>query len=317
MLRRSAPPWPRNCGPVVPVEPGPPRGAQVQRRHVTPRVIVTRPEREAQRWANELGRLGLDAQPLPLMAIGPVSSPDALSALGTAWQALPDCSAVMFVSANAVQHFMAARPVESLWPLPAGSSPRAWAPGPGTAEALLASGWPALSVDQPVPDAPQFDSEALWAAVRAQVRAEDLVLVVRGANAQGRSAGRDWLTQQLTAKGARVHTVAAYQRAAPVLGPEQMAAFAQASGDGSVWLFSSSEAVGHWRALADASSALALPGGCAPVVLPAVPHDARVPRRAVATHPRIADAARAAGFEVVQVSRPDLASVVASIKSIA
>lgn len=259
------------------------------------RVIVTRPEREALQWARDLQQLGLDAHPLPLMAVGPVLAPDAVTALHSAWNELGSFAATMFVSANAVRHFFAAQPAGVAWP--AGAQPRAWAPGPGTADALLAAGVAPHHIDLPAPDAPQFDSEALWAVVQPQLRPGQQVLLVRGADGQGHSAGRDWLAQQLTACGASVHTVVAYQRCPPVLTPPQRALFDGANANGAVWLFSSSEAVGHWRALRQ------------PL--------AGAPTRAVATHPRIADAARAAGFDVVCASRPAIDAVVASIKSIA
>ncbi len=259
------------------------------------RVIVTRPEREALQWARDLRQHGLDAHPLPLMAVGPIQSPDAVDALTQAWHGLSGVAAVMFVSANAVRYFFAARPTGAVWPAGTQPTPRAWAPGPGTAAALLTAGVAPHNIDQPAPDAPQFDSEALWAVVQPQLRAGQRVLLVRGADGQGHSAGRDWLAQQVTACGASVHTVVAYQRCPPVLTPPQRALFDGANADGSVWLFSSSEAVGHWRAL------------CQPV--------AGAPTRAVATHPRIAEAAHAAGFDVVCASRPAIDAVVASIKS--
>lgn len=260
------------------------------------RVIVTRPEREALHWVQALRAQGLDAQPLPLMAVGPVRSPDAQRALAAAWQNLGHFAAVMFVSANAVRHFFAACPLGAAWPTgPRG--PRAWAPGPGTADALRVAGVPTHRIDQPAPQAPQFDSESLWAVVRSQLQPGQRLLLVRGADAQGHSAGRDWLAQQLVAQGASVHTVLAYQRCPPVLTAPEQALLDAASRDGSVWLFSSSEAVGHWRALRSPVA-----GGAA--------------ARAVVTHPRIAEAAQAAGFDVVCTSRPAVDAVVASIKSL-
>lgn len=263
------------------------------------RVLVTRPEREALQWALDLRQHGLDAHPLPLMAVGPVQSPEAVLALARAWRDLGQFAAAMFVSANAVRHFFAARPATAVWP--SGELPRTWAPGPGTAEALLAAGVARSQVDQPAANAPQFDSEALWSAVQAQLRPGQRLLLVRGADGQGQSRGRDWLAQQVTGRGASVHTVVAYQRCPPVLTPPQRALFDAAHADGAVWLFSSSEAVCHWR---DLRPMAAPPAACAPT-------------RAVATHPRIAEAARAAGFDVVCTSRPAIDAVVASIKSMA
>ena len=53
-------------------------------------------------------------------------------------------------------------------------------------------------------DAAQFDSEALWAQVRAQVRAGARVLIVRGGDASGQPAGRDWLAREIAAAGGAV-----------------------------------------------------------------------------------------------------------------
>jgi len=64
-----------------------------------------------------------------------------------------------------------------------------------------------------------------------------------------------------------------------------------------VWLFSSSEAIANLQLLA--------------------PGQSWQQARAVATHPRIAQAARAAGFGVVWESRASLDDVLASIESTA
>ncbi|MES2975002.1 MAG: uroporphyrinogen-III synthase [Pseudomonadota bacterium] len=256
------------------------------------RVIVTRPEREARKWVEDLVLRGFDARALPLIAIRPAS---AQVAVQEAWRQLGDCAAVMFVSGNAVEQFFAARPQGLGWP--AGNALRAWVTGPGTAAALLAAGVAPARIDAPGDDAPQFDSEALWHVVQPQCRAGMRVLIVRGADASGRSAGRDWLGGRLVEAGCAVTFVVAYERQLPVCGPEGRALAGDAAADGSVWLFSSSEAIANLMDM--------LPGqdwGRA---------------RAVATHPRIAQAARDAGFAVVCESRPSLDAVVASIESTA
>ena len=83
-------------------------------------------------------------------------------------------------------------------------------------------------------------------------------------------------------------------RAMYVIDAERALARAAAT-DGSLWLFSSSEAAGHLPAL--------LPG-----------QDWRR-ARAIATHPRIADTVRSLGFSEVIASRPGFEDVVASIES--
>jgi uroporphyrinogen-III synthase len=272
------------------------------------RVIVTRPAREAAQWVRELLHQGVQAQALPLIQVGPVAE---LAPLQAAWRQLPAYAAVMFVSANAVEQFFAAKPASAQAFTAAGAlQPRAWATGPGTTAALLRAGVAPAVLDAPTADAPQFDSEALWTRVSRQVQAGSRVLIVRGCDAvvpgtacvgpdtvetDLAGVGRDWLAQRLLQAGATVDGVVAYQRSAPVwLAPERALA-QQAAGDGSIWLFSSTQAVTHLLAL--------LPG------------QVWTAARAVATHARIAQALRNAGFGRVAESRPTLRDVMASIES--
>lgn len=262
------------------------------------RVIVTRPAREAQQWALDLSGLGLQSAVLPLIEIGPV---DNQSGLAQAWQGLADYVGVMFVSGNAVTHFFAAKPPLTLV-LGAESTAktRAWATGPGTARALLHAGVALERLDTPAFEQGQFDSEALWQVVGAQVRPGDRVLIVRGIDA-GRGAdaaqgsGREWFAQRVAEAGARPEFVLAYQRCRPDFSPAERELACRSASDGSVWLFSSTEAVANLSAW--------LPG------------QSWSGARALATHPRIAAAAKSAGFAVVCESRPTLTDVVASIES--
>jgi uroporphyrinogen-III synthase len=233
------------------------------------RLIVTRPLAQALPWVDALRARGVDAVALPLIGIEPLADPAPLHA---AWAALPGLDWVMFVSANAVEHFFAARPPGGAWPatLPAGS------PGPGTRSALQAAG--VALIDEPVPG--QADSEGLWARVAGRGWAGRRVLVVRGED------GRDWLADRLRAAGAELRFLAAYRRTPPVLAGEAAAvlAAAVAAPGRHAFVFGSSEAVGHLQRLgpgADWRAAVALAG-----------------------HPRIAEAARAAGFGRVQVLPP-------------
>lgn len=254
------------------------------------RVIVTRPQREAQDWVQALQAAGHEALALPLITIGP--APDA-AALQRVWHRLDDYLGLMFVSANAVDGFFAVRPADA--PLPA----QAWATGPGTVGALRRAGVPAQHITAPPADAPQFDSEALWQQLAGRIVPGARVLVVRGADAGDsagtQGAGRDWFARQVGAAGGAVDFVASYQRLRPQLDAAQEKLARTAATDGSVWLFSSSEAVHNLQ-----------------VCLPRQDWGAA---RAVTTHARIARAARAAGFAVVRESRPALADVRASIES--
>jgi uroporphyrinogen-III synthase len=258
------------------------------------RVIVTRPQREAESWVRQLGNRGLAAQALPLIQIAPIG--DAQPAV-LAWRQLHSYDAVMFVSGNAVEQFFALKPGDVEWAAPGpGGAPRAWATGPGTRQALQQAGISDASIDAPEAASSQFDSEALWQRVAPALPARARVLIVRGSDATGRSAGRPWLSDQLQAVGATVDLLPVYQRLAPTWSPAEHALAAGALHDGSVWLFSSSEAVLHLCEL-----------------LPGHAFDAG---RAVATHPRIAQAVRDAGFGVVAEARPALDDVIASIESL-
>ena len=258
------------------------------------RVLVTRPQREAQAWVQALQAQGVDAQAFSLIDIVPL--PESVE-MTSAWQHLNSYSAVMFVSANAVRYFMAARPAGAPTP-----TAQAWGTGPGTEAALLAAGWPAHLIRCPGPDAAQFDSEALWILVQADVQRwrrdgqEHAALIVRGADAQGRMAGRDWLARQMADTGLQVTQCSAYARHAPHLNAAQLADARRALGHGDWWLFSSSEAAVHLRqALPDIDFSQA---------------------RALATHPRIAERLQQLGWGRVAVVPAALPAQALSIKSL-
>ncbi|MEN9888367.1 MAG: Uroporphyrinogen-III synthase [Pseudomonadota bacterium] len=259
-----------------------------------PRVWVTRPEGQAQAWVDALRAQGIAAEAFPLIEIAPLADRAPLQA---AWRGVVDCAALMFVSANAVTHFMACRP-EGLVP-----TAQAWSTGPGTAQALLATGWPPAQIRSPAADAPRFDSEALWALVADEVQAwvqapsAPQVLIVRGADAEGQLAGRDWLAQRLEQAGVRVRQCVAYARRAPALDAAALARARQALAQGDWWLFSSAEAAQN--------------------LLQALPEAPGPQARALATHPRIAERLRAQGWHRVEVVPAPLEAQVASIKSLA
>ena len=270
------------------------------------RVLVTRPAREAMPWVQGLQTHGMAAQALPLIDIRALRDPVLLQALEQARRALGQYRAAMFVSPNAVAHFLAdtaedseSNPAQTLTRQALTAiDTRAWAPGPGTLRALQAAGVPAARIDAPPATSAQFDSEALWPCVATQVRPGDRILIVRGSGgpAVEGGQGRPWLGAQLAAAGAEVHFVAAYERCAPQWTAAQQALARAAAHDGTLWLLSSSEALMHLQTL--------LPG-----------QDWQH-ARALATHARIAQTAREAGFGAVHECRPALADVAASIKSL-
>lgn len=242
------------------------------------RVIVTRPAAQAAGFVRELHELGVDACALPLLGIAPPADP---AAVRQAWAGLAPLALVMFVSANAVEHFFALRPAGCAWP----PGLAAACTGPGTRRALQAQGVP--TIVEPPPEGP-FDSDTLWQQLKSRRWAGCRVLVVRG------EAGRDWLAEQLRAQGATVDFVAAYRREAPPFDTAQQALLAAALAQPArhLWHFSSSEAVGHLLTLA--------------------PQADWRPARAVATHARIAARVAEAGFggvDVVGIGAADVAAV--------
>lgn len=249
------------------------------------RVIVTRPAAQADGWVQRLRALGHDAVPLPLIEIAP--APDPLP-VQRAWHALGECGLVVFVSPNAAERFLAARPPELAWP----AATLAGSTGPGTSQSLRAQGVPEACIVEPPADAPQFDSEALWARLQDRDWQGVRVLIVRG------DGGREWLSDTLRARGAQVEMLAAYRRRRPVLvaTERELLDAALALPRAHCWLFSSSESMDHLQALAG-------------------PEADWSQARAVATHERIAQRARRLGIVHVLQASPSLAAVSACIQS--
>lgn len=278
---------------------------------MTLQVVVTRPAREAAAWVTALSAAGFDPVALPLLAFGPPADAERLNAARTG---LTGFDAVMFVSPQAVQAFLGEDSelkiassldgidFEAIQNRLRNGAFRCWAPGPGTAQALARAGVPLARIDQPAPDAAQFDSEALWQVVAPQVAPGWRVLVVRGeaeaaagATSGGQGTGREWLAHQCRAAGGTVHLCAAYRRQPPSWTPDMFASARVAASSGAVWLFSSSEGAACLaRLLPDQRWAQAL---------------------ALATHPRIAQAVSGLGFGQVRVCRPAQADVLQTLNN--
>ena len=249
------------------------------------RVIVTRPAPQAAEWVARLRDDGIAAVALPLICIGPAADP---AAVQEAWSVLGAQRLVVFVSPNAAEQFMAARPQGAAWPggVQAGST------GPGTTQALRRLGVPGEQIVEPAAAAAQFDSEALWKQLQRSDWRGSPVLIVRG------DGGREWLADMLREHGAQVTLLAAYRRSAPRLDAAGQALL-QAALDAPrthLWFFSSSEAIDNLAALVDDE-----------------PDWSQA--RALATHPRIAARAQQLGLVHVTLTRPTLAAVRACIQS--
>ena len=243
-------------------------------------LIVTRPRPQCAAWLARLADLGVDARALPLIEILPARDPGPVRA---AWAALAAVDLAVFVSPNAVEHFFAQ--AGGAWP----AHTLAACVGPGSAQVLAAHGVPADLIVQPAADAASLDSEHLWDQLAPRRDwAGARVLLLRG------DGGREWLAERLAEAGASVEAVTAYHRAGPRFSAAEQAVLdaVLARPQDHVWLFSSAEAVGHLQG------------------------HPLVGQRAIATHPRIADAARAAGFAPVVLARPDPEAVTQALKAV-
>lgn len=248
---------------------------------IKPTLVLTRPRPQCGAWLARLAALGQPALALPLIEILPASDPGPVCA---AWAALQAVDLAVFVSPNAVEHFFSLAG-DAAWP----AHTLAACVGPGSAQALAAHGVPAALIVQPSADAASLDSEHLWQQLQPRRDWSGArVLLLRG------DGGREWLAERLTEAGARTEAVTVYHRSSPRFDPAEQALLAQilAQPQGFVWLFSSAEAVGH---------------------LVGQPLKGQ---RAIATHPRIAEAAAAAGFSPVVLARPDPEAVTRALEGL-
>jgi uroporphyrinogen-III synthase len=174
-------------------------------------VLVTRPARQAAGLAQKLAAVGATPVIFPAIAILPPSDP---AALARAHASLASYDYAMFVSANAVEYGV---PDPRQWP----PALTAFAPGPGTAEALAELGIVGVRVP-----ATTFDSEGLLALPELTAPRGKRVLIFRG------DGGREQLADTLCARGAHVDYVACYRRAKPSTGVEGLEeAFAPQRGE--------------------------------------------------------------------------------------
>jgi uroporphyrinogen-III synthase len=245
-------------------------------------LLITRPQPQADAWVARLRDHGAMADALPLIQI---DAPRDSAPVQAAWRQLAAQALAMFVSPNAVERFFGLRPADAVWP----AATLAGSTGPGTSAALRAAGVPESQLIEPPADAAQFDSEALWQRLRGlrDWRGSG-VLVVRG------EGGRDWLAQTLAMAGAEVRFVAAYRRGPPQWNAAQQTLLQQAlrQPERHLWVFSSSEAIGHLQTLADQADWSTA--------------------RCFVSHPRIGERARAAGFGCVIDGLPSLPALLAA-----
>ncbi|ALL64465.1 Uroporphyrinogen-III synthase [Paraburkholderia caribensis MBA4] len=255
--------------------------------HLT--VVLTRPAGQSDALAKTLHDAGVATVEFPLIDI---AAADDEAPLRAALASLDRYALVVFVSPNAVDYAFASH--DAIWPhaLPVGVV------GPGSVAALAKHGVeapayqvisPGVSADDN--DGARFDSEALYAALEASFGDNAFegkrVLIVRG------DGGREWLAERLREAGAEVETVAAYRRLVPDPSIGAWSRIHTLLSDESktphAWLVTSSEGVRNLAELA---------------------HDHLTTNEQahlkhamfVAPHPRIAETARALGFDSITVS---------------
>ncbi|OAJ51971.1 uroporphyrinogen-III synthase [Paraburkholderia ginsengiterrae] len=248
-------------------------------------VVITRPAGQSNELITRLAAAGIATLDFPLIDIAPVTDDAPLRA---ALASLERYALVVFVSPNAVDHAFARS--DTIWP----HALRVGVVGPGSVQALARHGVaePAYQVISPPSgtdeDTARFDSEGLFAAIETALGVAGLegkrVLIVRG------DGGREWLAERLREAGAEVETVAAYRRLVPEPSIGGWArVHALLAGEPHAWLLTSSEGVRNLHELAqDHLTADEI---------------AQLKRAAlVAPHPRIAQTARALGFDSITVS---------------
>jgi uroporphyrinogen-III synthase len=229
-------------------------------------VVVTRPARQAAGLVAELAALGASPLVFPAIVILP---PDDRSALDRVHASLDRYDIAIFVSANAVEYGV---PSPHAWP----AKLHAFAPGPGTAAALIATG----VHDVTVPGA-SFDSEGLLALPALQDVAGKRIAIFRG------DGGRELLGDTLRARGAMVDYVPCYRRAAPQSGADGRVAALRAGRVHALTVTSSEGLDNLWALLDDATRGLVRR---TPVFVP---------------HPRIVERARELGLVAIATSGAD------------
>ena len=166
-------------------------------------VVLTRPRAQCAPLAALLEAEGARVLYCPSLEIVPVA-PRGESA-GTL-AGLPGAAWALFVSANAVEHGLAAALRLGPWP----ASVRVAAVGQATAAALREAGFAEV-----LSPSGRSDSEALLALPQLQAVEGAPIIVFRGVG------GREHLRQVLESRGARVAYVECYRRERPATDPDE------------------------------------------------------------------------------------------------
>jgi uroporphyrinogen-III synthase len=249
-------------------------------------IVITRPGRAGRNLTERLRQLHSEVLWWPAFDILP--APD-VAQVQARLQHLGQYDLVLFVSTAAVEAIHGS--LEGNWPAQTvigavGASTRlAAAALPGADEATIIA--PAGEDES--------GSEGFWRAWLAQGRAASRVLVLRADH------GRDWLIERFRAAGSHVDALAVYQRVTHTLTTEDRGR------------------VQHWIDSAIAPAVVFSSSEAVKALEIALPHAGSWLRSgvALATHARIADALRGAGYSRVVTVRSADDDVVRTLESLA
>ena len=244
-------------------------------------IAVTRPAGQAASLARAIEEAGGRALVFPVIEIAPAEDDRELAA---ACADLDRFHLAFFVSPNAVEHTLGYILARRPWPPGLAVA----TVGKGSEAALAKAGFSAVIAPQT-----GFDSESVLALPEFQPAAVAgrEVVIFRG------DGGRELLGETLVERGAGVRHVTCYRRRIPNADPRPLVDAAR-EGRLDAMVLTSSEGVANLRAMLRPEDWPAL------VAVPAV-----VP------HPRIAEAARQAGFAAVLECGPGDAGVLAALRA--
>ena len=259
------------------------------------RVILTYPAPRVSRLAQALQARGHQVAQCPFSALESLIDASGAHAL---WQGLSSLAAVILVSPGAIEVFAQARPAGCVWP----SGVALAVVGPGSREALSETGLAQPGVTILGPTQAPFDGQALAQDPGIRALAGRRVLLVHGEDAS------DELAQLLAQAGLGVERFVAYRMRAFAPDLEHSARIEGWLGPGgaehrAVAVFTTVGAVRGFSDWIRARPGLGLPSGAA------------WPCRALAIHPRVAQALVQAGWQQVQLIEPGMASLLAELES--
>jgi len=170
------------------------------------RVLITRPLKQAEPWAQALLTQGFDAQCVPMLALEPITDEAGVQAIKNCVLEFDRYHKAIFVSMNAVDFAM--NWLDQYWPqLPMAT--QYFAVGDTTAKALAAWGVSVSALQHTGQGA--MTSETLLVADELHNIADEKIIIFRG------DGGRGHMGEILRARGASVDYCELYRRVIPTL----------------------------------------------------------------------------------------------------